>query len=612
MEYFNPFKRFSNMRPSAVFLFWASGLFVFVPSEAQSSKPKGLSFTVEPQSLSAAPGSAAVLTITIRQAEDVHLNSEPWPSLTFAEAAWLEAPKADITAAKKWSETLQSEYFTGTVVMRQALIAAPSAPAGEHRLKGTLTYYPCDDRTGLCYRLSEEVNLTFTVRGDAGSLAVSEAEKPGLAGRVVAILEGREAVGLPLLFALVFLVGIGTSFTPCVYPMIPITVGYFGARAGGSRSKTLARVGLYVLGIALVYAALGLLAATGGAAFGSLTQKPSVLFGVGVLMFIMALSMLGFFDLNLAFLQGVQGKPREGLAGAFMMGAVGGLVASPCVTPVLVALLTKAANSASPVFGFSLLFVFALGLGALLGLLAFFSSAVNFLPKSGAWMVGVKVFFGLLLLGVAVYYFTLAGETAGLSRSLPLLLSLGISLVLLGYLMDGLVFTQTPASGHERLKRASGFILVLAGAALLIQGMLELRPVRAASEEQSDGLWIRDDLDAALVRARAENKPLIMDFWAVWCVYCKEMDKTTLRDPEVLKIIRESLVAVKIDYDKNPEAARRYGIRGLPAVLIVAPDGSTELGRVSSKTGAEEMRRILRSALEKSHPAAAPTLEWES
>src|SRR6266536_2508957 len=211
------------------------------------------------------------------------------------------------------------------------------------------------------------------------------------------------AQGSVLAFAIAFAGGVLTSLTPCVYPLIPITVSVFGARQSGSRAHAMALSGLYVLGIAATYSALGASAALTGKAFGTVMQNPWVLGGVAALFLAMAASMFGAFELQLpsslqARLSAVGGA---GYAGALAMGLVAGLIAAPCTGPVLAAALAFVATKGSVVYGVAIMFAYALGIGLLFFVLGAFSIS---LPKSGPWMDTVKSVFGIALLAMALVY----------------------------------------------------------------------------------------------------------------------------------------------------------------------------------------------------------------
>lgn len=210
-------------------------------------------------------------------------------------------------------------------------------------------------------------------------------------------------------FSAAFLGGLLTSFTPCVYPMIPITAGYVGSgNLCGSKTRGFLLSLFYVVGVAITYASLGVFAAVTGTLFGSISSNPWVTFAVANIMILFGLSMLDVFDLPMI------GKnvcvERGGYLGAFLMGIVSGLIAAPCTAPVLGVLLTYVARSQNIIFGGSLLFVFALGMGFLLILVGTFSGVAASLPKSGEWMVKVKKGLGLCMIGIGEYFLIQMGK----------------------------------------------------------------------------------------------------------------------------------------------------------------------------------------------------------
>jgi len=216
----------------------------------------------------------------------------------------------------------------------------------------------------------------------------------------------------PLSYLLVFLGGILASFTPCVYPLIPVTVGYIGASSATSKEKAFLLSLFYVLGIAVTYSLLGAVAALTGALFGKISTNPWTYLVAGNIFFLLGLSMLGVFDLALpGFLQGnaVVNK-RRGLAGAFLVGLAAGLIISPCLTPALGAVLTYVGSKQNLFFGITLLFTFAFGMGTLLILVGTFSGIAASMPKSGKWMNIIKKLFGIILIICAEYFIILAGK----------------------------------------------------------------------------------------------------------------------------------------------------------------------------------------------------------
>jgi thiol:disulfide interchange protein len=218
-------------------------------------------------------------------------------------------------------------------------------------------------------------------------------------------LQGQLQAGSVGAIFVVFAAGVLTSLTPCVYPMIPVTVTYIGGAAGGNRRRAVALSVTYVLGLSLMYAALGVVAAMLGKIFGEFTRSPWVFGAVGLVIFGLGLAMLGVFTIP-ALMTGVQGQGarRGGFVGAALMGVAAGFVAAPCTAPVLGLLLAYVGQTRNVVWGGSLLFVFALGLGLLLMLLGIFSGLLTSLPKGGLWMERVKKGFGVAMLLIGLFF----------------------------------------------------------------------------------------------------------------------------------------------------------------------------------------------------------------
>ena len=217
----------------------------------------------------------------------------------------------------------------------------------------------------------------------------------------------------PLLaFIAVFLGGVLTSFTPCVYPMIPITIAYIGGRSGDSKLKGLSLSLFYVLGMAVTYAALGAFAALTGRFFGSATTNPILYLVIANIFIFLGLSMLDAFTLPIpSFLTSRQpGKKSGGRIGAFMVGLLAGTVAAPCTAPVLGVVLTYVASEQNVTYGVGLLFVFSIGLGTLLIIVGTFAGLMSSLPKTGNWSIIIKKFFGWLMIAAGEYFLITAGK----------------------------------------------------------------------------------------------------------------------------------------------------------------------------------------------------------
>jgi cytochrome c-type biogenesis protein len=216
----------------------------------------------------------------------------------------------------------------------------------------------------------------------------------------------------PLLaLALAFAGGVATGFTPCVYPILPITVAFIGARGVQSRFHAFSLSMLYALGISVTYAALGVFAALTGQLFGSLTQSPYVYLAVGNIILLFGLNMMEVFELPMPgfFSRMGAGKGKKGFLGAFAMGMTSGLVVGPCTAPVLATILTYVGTKGDVVFGGLTLFLFAMGMSLLVVVAGTFSGALSMLPKSGEWMVKVKKGFGWVMIILAEVFIVRAG-----------------------------------------------------------------------------------------------------------------------------------------------------------------------------------------------------------
>jgi len=217
-----------------------------------------------------------------------------------------------------------------------------------------------------------------------------------------------------LAFLVVYAAGILASLTPCVYPVIPITIAFIGAQGGKSKIRTFLLSLIYVTGMALTYTALGGAAALSGKLFGQLQTNAWVYFVIANLCILMGLSMLGVFSLRIrtpGIVSRLQPKKKtEGLVGSFLVGAASGLIVGPCTAPVLAVLLGYVAAKQNLVFGMGLLFVFAFGMGTLLIILGTFAGILASMPRSGIWMTKINRIFGWIMIGAGEYYLIIAGS----------------------------------------------------------------------------------------------------------------------------------------------------------------------------------------------------------
>jgi len=396
------------------------------------------------------------------------------------------------------------------------------------------------------------------------------------------------ASGSLLAIGAAFAGGLLTSLTPCVYPLIPITVSLFGARKAGSRGQAMALSGLYVLGIAVTYSALGVGASLTGKAFGSVMSNPWVVGMVAAVLAAMAVSMFGAFDLALpsalqARLTRVGGA---GFAGAFGMGLVAGVIAAPCTGPVLAAALAVIAQKGSIAYGLAVMFPYALGLGLPFFLIGAFSLSF---PKSGPWMETVKSVFGVALLAAALVFARDAFPAVKPIFSAARWAAVAAAGAAAVGVLLGALHRSFHDAGLPRLLKGLGVALLVSGIAYA-SGAADAR-LRASQ----DVAWMHDE-PAAVALARAERRPMVIDFWAEWCTACKELDRTVWSDPRV-RSRASGFVHLKIDGTNDSPAfqalAEKYAVVGLPTVVFVDDRGRESPARVVGAITAEEMLKYL-------------------
>lgn len=389
-------------------------------------------------------------------------------------------------------------------------------------------------------------------------------------------------------FALIFLVGLGTALTPCVYPMIAITVSVFGAREAKSKAEAALLSSVFVLGIATPFVPLGIFVGLTGGVFGSWLALPIVNIAFAVLFLALAASMFGAFELNLPL--SLQNKLADvggiGMKGAFALGFVCAFIAAPCTGPALVGLLTYIGQTQDVVLGGAGMFMYALGLGSLFWVVGTFAVG---LPKSGRWMEAIKSVFGIVMCVMALYY--LRNVVPSLMDSLSrdaLLLGAAIAMLVVGIALGAIHLDFKEGTRVERLRKGAGVLLTTLGGFLAVM-WVSLPPPGARIE------W-REDFDTALAEARASGTPFIIDFGADWCGACGELERETFTDP---RIVREGgrFIAVHVDLSqRTPEEdalLASYEQRGLPLVVLHGSEGD-ERHRVTRFIEPEEMLDLMR------------------
>ncbi len=441
----------------------------------------------------------------------------------------------------------------------------------------------------------------------------------------------------------IFLGGLLTSLTPCVYPLIPITVGVFGARQADSRGRALLLTSAYVFGMGAVFSALGVFAALSGRAFGSVLGNTWVILGLAAFMLVLSTSMFGAFELALpsGLAMKLNGVGGGGLIGALLMGSVAGFLAAPCTGPVLTGVLTWVSQTRDPVLGGLLLFIYALGIGVPFFLIGVFTLR---LPKSGVWMEWVKSVFGIALLGLALSYLRdgfpafgtfIADHVASLGHAGAITLAaivvfigvtvgavhlsfkegrqwvgkgLGVAAVLVAFLIRMAAPVDVPkptpidlvAQGDltEQVTKLTAALATADGdeKAQLEKALADVKAKLAALETHTEFVWAleysaekaksAEPFEAALAKAKADCKPVLIDFFADWCAACKELDTHTYVSADV-KAEAARFVTVKVDGTVDDDVLdklyERFGVQGLPTVAFV--DGMGEVMNSPRVTG---------------------------
>ncbi len=407
--------------------------------------------------------------------------------------------------------------------------------------------------------------------------------------------------GSVISFILVFLAGVLVSFTPCVYPMIPIIIGFVGGSAGGSKLKGFILSIFFVLGLAIVYAILGVIAGATGALFGGFMSNPIVLWFIVAIFVALGLSMMGMFDITVpAALQGkMMSGERSGIIGAIIIGGVTGIVAAPCAGPPLLILLSWIGNSGNLVLGFFLMATFGLGIGLLFIVIGTFAGAMTALPTAGEWMVKIKKGLGVSIFAVALYY-------VGLLVPEYLFTMLIGSFIFVSGMFLGAALKWENLGGAAKFFKSIGILLAIAGAFYFVIGLADLNDISLSGGGYSGNLesavdedhvaWVVNEHDQMIAAAKSENKPLLIDFYADWCGVCVELDHKVWNKQIVIDATDADYLALKLDFtkaDPDIEALRKkYGVSGLPTVMILGPDGE-ERARFSSFMTPEDVVKWL-------------------
>ncbi|MCE9982921.1 thiol:disulfide interchange protein DsbD [Leclercia adecarboxylata] len=461
----------------------------------------------------------------------------------------------------------EDEFYGKSEIYRGQLSVPVAVAQADKGATLTVTYQGCAD-AGLCYPPETKVIPLSEVKA-AAQPAVAPLPSEERTGA-----KDESGAELPFSALWALLIGIGIAFTPCVLPMYPLISGIvLGGKQRLSTGRALLLAFIYVQGMALTYTALGLVVAAAGLQFQAALQHPWVLIGLSAVFILLALSMFGLFSLQLPSslqtrLTLMSNRQQGGsVGGVFAMGAIAGLICSPCTTAPLSAILLYIAQSGNMWLGGGTLYLYALGMGLPLILVTVFGNRL--LPKSGPWMETVKTAFGFVILALPVF---LLERVVGDVWGLRLWAILGVAFFSWAFISS--LNARTP---WIRLVQ----ILLLAAALVSVRPLQDWAFGAPTAQSQAHLNFTPVDNVDALHRAlaQAEGKPVMLDLYADWCVACKEFEKYTFSDPQVQNALKETVLLqanVTANSPQDKALLKELNVLGLPTILFFNAQGEEQ------------------------------------
>ena len=589
-----------------------AALVLTIPTAARGVGQQPFTASAALDGVPAAAGDTVTVKVSIAIPADHYIDRDA------TSAAWLDvgslsagepAYPAPVTKFDKW-EKKDVEIYNESIAISLPVTVPAGTADGTYPVQAEVRWRGCNPK--MCFFPTSEVFDLQVVVGegseappvaDGGEGATAEAttaaedtEAPndepdaeetaaatsqdmdlaGLQQRLAGALEKAAGKSFLLVLLIAFLGGIAASFTPCVYPMIPITVAVIGARGTTSRAKAFSLALVYVLGIATLYSVLGVVAATTQTMLGSAFGNPWVMLAIAVLFAFLALGMFGVY--NFALPSSVNTKLSQvggqSYAGVFVIGLVGGIVISPCTGPVVGAILLMIASGQLTLAqGFGVMFVFSLGVGMLFLVIGTFSESLQRLPQAGGWMTHVKNSFGFIMILAALYFLGAAGF-------LPdgiIGMAMAVSLVMWGVVLGVFTPMEPEAGWPAWILRTVAVVLIMVGFLMLGRALYGTGDAGGSHAVTAEAITWETDIQAALDRAEAEGLPLMFDFTQDNCPQCRELEHKTFPDPGVVQRSR-SFVSVTVDMTQlvplEESLAEKYGVPGAPRIVFCRPDGA--------------------------------------
>ena len=558
------------------------------------------------------PGEKFKVGLQVTLLNDWHINSNKpsdelliptlveFDSVAFLSFADVEYPAGEMLKFD-FSETPLSVY-DGTVLITAEVQAAEQLQAGDIVIKGIFSYQACNDLTCLM-PAKQNFLIEVPVAGPDDIVMPVNTERFAATAFQLGELQGvRESAeneidrlvqgkGLFVALLIIFVGGLALNLTPCVYPIIPITISFFVGQASGQMGKSFVLAAVYVLGMAITYSTLGVIAALTGGLLGASLQNPMVLVGIAAIFLLFAASMFGAFEIRVpTFLASFAGGSKQGLWGSLFMGLTVGIVAAPCIGPFVISLLTYVAGKADPVAGFVLFFVLSMGLGLPYLLLGTFSGSIKNLPRSGEWMVWIKKVFGVIMIAIAVYFVSTLLPGALYYAILTIVLAIG------GLAVGFFDKSRASFAWFPALKKITGIALLVLGFWLAGSAWTESRRESIA--------WQPFEY-ALLESAQQQGKPVLVDFYADWCIPCKQIETKLFKDAEIVALSGK-FTALKADLTEegsrfNQDLRLQYEVLGVPTIILIDDKGreyrrfTDELVKMAPADFAEIMRQAFTS-----------------